>query len=118
MCERPLFRGHHAFAGSNGLVAAGYAPSKRHPNGGPLIYLTEIRNFEVQIRERTSLSEETILFPAPESEGGHSGGPVFGPGGGVVGAIIENYGDGERVVARSTNIIPLVQSLSFVAARG
>ncbi len=113
ICERPLFPGHHAFAGANGLISAGYAPSKRHPNGGPVVYLTEVVSFEVQVRERVSLNEETIIFPAPESEGGHSGGPIFGPGGGVVGAIIENFHDGERLVARGTNLAPLVDQLVF-----
>jgi hypothetical protein len=33
VCEKPLFPSHHAFAGTTGLLAAGYAPSKKHPNG-------------------------------------------------------------------------------------
>lgn len=113
ICERPLFPGHHAFAGTNGLVSAGYAPSKKQPNGNPVVYLTEIKSFELQVRERNALNEETIIFSAPESEGGHSGGPIFGSGGGVVGAIIENFHDGERLVARGTNLTPLVDQLAF-----
>jgi hypothetical protein len=115
-CERPLFPGHHAFAVTNGLLAAGYAPSKTDPNGGPVVYLTKIPTFEVQIRERPTFSEETVVFAASESEGGHSGGPVFGPGGGVVGAIIEHYREGETLMARATSIIPLLESLTFASA--
>ncbi|HEX8195685.1 MAG TPA: trypsin-like peptidase domain-containing protein [Pyrinomonadaceae bacterium] len=114
VCERPLFPSHLLFADTNGLLAASYAPSKRHLNGAPCVYLTEIPTFELQIRERQNFNEETIVFIASESEGGHSGGPIFGAGGGVVGVIIENFRDDKHVLARGTNIIPLVENLTLV----
>lgn len=113
VCDQPLFPGHHQFSGAQGLVAAGYAPSKKLHNGGPVVQVSQIESFEVQVRGRASVQEETIVFDAPESEGGNSGGPIFGAGGGVVGAIIENFRSGESLLARGTSIIPLTRHLSF-----
>ena len=114
ICDRPLYPGHHSLAGAKGLVFAGYAPSKPQASGQPAIYVNEIAKFEVQLRERSGYDEETILFAAPDSEGGHSGGPVFGEGGGVVGAIINRYHDGSRFVAQATSLAPLLARLRFV----
>jgi hypothetical protein len=47
--------------------------------------------FTVEVREREGLNEELVVFNAPRSEGGHSGGPIMGEGGGVVGVVIQNY---------------------------
>lgn len=63
------------------FIFAGYTPSKSS------IYVNEIARFEIQVRERTGYNEDTIFFDAPDAEGGHSGGPVFGEGGSVIGAI-------------------------------
>lgn len=113
ICKRPLFPAHHALAGADGLVFAGYAPSKPQPNGMPSIYVNQIPRFEVQLRGRSNFEEETILFAAPDSEGGHSGGPIFGAGGGVVGAIIDHFHDGHQLIARGTSLVPLISSLGF-----
>lgn len=77
------------------------------------MYVNRIVKFDIQLRGRDGYDEETIIFPAPDSEGGHSGGPIFGEGGGVVGAIIEHFHDGKHLVARGTSLMPLVAKLSF-----
>jgi len=118
VCQRPLFPGHHALAGTDGLVFAGYSPSKPQPRGVPSIYVNQILTFEVQFRERSGFNEETILFSAPESEGGHSGGPIFGLGGGVVGAIIDHFHNGQHFIARGTSLMPLVYQLGFGTSAG
>jgi len=113
VCDRPLFPAHHSLTGANGLVFAGYSPSKPQSSGQPSIYVNEIAQFEVQVRGRGAYDEDTILFAAADSEGGHSGGPVFGEGGGVVGAIINRYHDGSRFVAQATSLAPLLANLRF-----
>jgi hypothetical protein len=118
ICDRPLYPGHHALAGSNGLIFAGYTPSKSQASGKSSIYVNEITRFEVLVRERTGFNEDTILFDAPDAEGGHSGGPVFGEGGSVVGAIINRYQDGSRYVAQATSLVPLIASLQFDRGAG
>jgi hypothetical protein len=118
ICDRPLYPGHHALAGAKGLVFAGYAPSKPQASGGPSIYVNEIPTFRVQVRERRTFDEDTILFAAPDSEGGHSGGPVFGEGGGVVGAIINRFHDGAGFFAQATSLAPLLASLRFEGNAG
>jgi Trypsin-like peptidase domain len=113
ICDRPLYPGHHTLAGAKGLIFAGYAPSKPQASGQPSIYVNEIPQFQVQVRERGALSEDTILFAAPDAEGGHSGGPVFGEGGGVVGAVINRFHDGSSFVAQATSLAPLLAGLRF-----
>ena len=113
VCEYPLFPGHHQLAGTKGLISGGYSPSKKHPNGKPVVNLVHIKSFKEETRERAALNEETIVFEAPESEGGNSGGPIFDSGGSVVGAVIQNFWSGDVLFARGTSIIPLTNHLSF-----
>jgi hypothetical protein len=115
-CQYPLFPAHHAFASVEGLIAAGYAPSQRRETGHAAVHLTDVRDFSIEVRERAALNEETIVFEAPASEGGHSGGPIFGTAGGVVGVIIENFSANGMVMARGTNLTPLLQHLAFRGA--
>jgi hypothetical protein len=118
ICNRPLFPAHHSLAGSSGLICAGYAPSKTNPVGPAVFFINEIPSFESELRERTGLNEELIVFDAAFSEGGHSGGPIFGSGGGVVGAIIENFASGGSLRARGTSLAPLVRQLCFPRGDG
>lgn len=113
LCQRPLFPAHHALAGSNGLVCAGYSPSMSSPGDPAVLYVNEIPSFAVEVRDRHGLSEEIIVFDATFSEGGHSGGPVFGAGGGVVGAIIQNFYAGSQLRARATSLAPIVARLTL-----
>lgn len=112
-CGIPLFPAHHKFAGSTGLVVAGYMPSKTDPKNGLAVEMNHIPTFEIESRGRADLEEETICFRAPFAEGGNSGGPVFGAGGGVVGLVIQRYGDAENMFARATSISPLLSRLTF-----
>jgi S1-C subfamily serine protease len=111
-CEHPLYPAHHAFAGSNGLICAGFAPSQSTPQLGTML-VNHIPAFAVQVRERQGLNEELIVFDAPYSEGGHSGGPIFGEGGGVVGVIIQDYSENGTKKARGTSLAPLIAELRF-----
>jgi hypothetical protein len=113
LCPRPLFPAHHSLSGGSGLICAGYAPSKSAPGDPAVLYFNEISSFTTEIRDRGVLSEEMIVFDAPFSEGGHSGGPIFGVGGGVVGAIIQNFYLGSLLRARGTSLAPIVSHLTF-----
>jgi Trypsin-like peptidase domain len=117
LCMRPLFPAHHSLAGSSGLVCAGFAPSKS-ATGEPCVFVNEITSFQIEVRKRVELNEELVVFDASFTEGGHSGGPIFGAGGGVVGAIIENFRANGQMKARGTSLAPLVAHLGFVAPRG
>jgi S1-C subfamily serine protease len=113
-CERPLFPAHQAFAGQTGLITAGYRPTKTREFGGPTIEINNVPSFWSEQRDRSAGTEEVIYFDAQFSEGGHSGGPVFGSGGGVIGVVIENFREGDRVIARATSIAPIVARLNFL----
>lgn len=112
LCPRPLFPAHNSLVGSDGLVCAGFAPSRSAPEGG-VMYANNIPKFEVEFRERGAFKEEIIVFDAPFSEGGHSGGPIFGAGGGVVGVMIQNFYDGPVLRARATGLAPILVHLTF-----
>jgi hypothetical protein len=77
------------------------------------MYANNIPKFEVEFRERGAFKEEIIVFDAPFSEGGHSGGPIFGAGGGVVGVMIQNFYDGPVLRARATGLAPILVHLTF-----
>ena len=78
-----------------------------------MLYFNQIPSFTTEVRDRGILSEDMIVFDAPFSEGGHSGGPIFGAGGGVVGAIIHNFYVGYVLRARGTSLAPIVAHLTF-----
>ena len=113
VCMRPLFPSHHSLAGAGGLVCAGYAPSKTAEHGAYVVFVNEIPRFDVELRERDGLNEDLVVFDAEFSEGGHSGGPIFGSGGGVVGAIVESFRQESRLLARGTSLLPIVHYLGF-----
>ncbi len=112
-CKHPLFPAHIAFAGQTGLVTAGYRPTKTTESGGISIEVNSVPSFWSERRDRTVGTEEVICFDAQFSEGGHSGGPVLGTGGGVIGVVIENFREGDRLIARATSIAPIVARLHF-----
>ena len=114
LCDRPLYPAHHSLAGSRGLICAGFAPSKSTSEAGTVL-VNHIPSFTVEVRERRSLKEELVVFDAPYSEGGYSGGPIFGEGGGVVGVIIQNYSENGTLRARGTSLAPLISELRFPA---
>lgn len=117
LCRRPLFPAHHTLAGATGLVCAGYAPSRTQTGTPPVVFVNAIPSYTVETRERTGFLEELVVFDASYSEGGHSGGPILGSGGGVVGAIVENYHEGSRLIARGTGVVALIESLGFPSQR-
>jgi S1-C subfamily serine protease len=107
-CDAPLFPSHHQFSGSKGLITAGYARTK-----GLVIEVNRIDSFDTERRDRVDGSEELIVFDAPFADGGHSGGPVFGEGAGVVGAVIEDFPVENGRRARATSLRPLLRQLEF-----
>ena len=113
-CKVPLFPSHERFAGGQGLICCGYAPSRSSPADGRYeLFVNSVPEYEREVRSRSDLEEELVIFKAPFAEGGHSGGPVFGEGGGVVGAIIELFQREGVEFARATSILPLLRHLTF-----
>lgn len=109
----PLYPGHERFTGSAGLICVGYAPSLGKVNGSAHLFVNEITKYERETRSRRSVEEELITFSAPFLEGGHSGGPVLGEGGSVVGVIIQGFGGESGYCGRATGIHPILDSLRF-----
>lgn len=107
-CRVPLFPAHHGFAGQNGLIVAGFAPSKSVGNTHSIL-VNRIESFQMETRERTTGNEDVVIFQAGLSESGFSGGPVLGSGGGVVGVVIEGWESG----GRATVVEPLLRQLVF-----
>lgn len=107
-CRVPLFPAHHGFAGQNGLIVAGYAPSRALGNARSVL-VNRIESFQMETRERTTGNEEVVIFQVGLTESGSSGGPVLGSGGGVVGVVIEAWESG----GRATVVEPLLRQLAF-----
>lgn len=113
-CKTPLYPSDQHLAAQDGLRYWGYAPSLSHPDrslyavfvGGPAEYVDE------PARERNDGTERLLRFEGLPYEPGHSGGPVIGTWGGVVGVIIE--GDNkEGGWFRATEISALLPFVSF-----
>jgi S1-C subfamily serine protease len=111
-CETPLYPAHHEFVGKEGFITVGYKPSKNTANGFS-VEANTVPSFTIELRERADGNEEVLIFPANFAEGGHSGGPVLGAGGGVVGVIIEDFSNAEGQFARASSIKPLLDRLAF-----
>jgi Trypsin-like peptidase domain len=112
-CNIPLFPAHHKFAGAGGLVTVGYRPSKNTKEYGRTIEVNHVATFDTEQRDRPDGREELVIFQADFAEGGHSGGPVLGVGGGVVGVVIEYFDSGKGWRVRATAIEPLLRKLTF-----
>lgn len=114
-CDVPLFPGFEMHTGKRGLVCCGYAPSLSDRQAGRnTIFVNQVESYEREGRMRDSGDESLIVFNAPWMEGGHSGGPVFGEGGGVVAVLIELLRLDEGVArARATSILALLRFLNF-----
>lgn len=112
-CKVPLFPAHHKFAGSDGLIAAGYTPSKTVEQHGLTIVVNNVPVFVMEQRERPEGVEELVVFEVDFAESGHSGGPVLGLGGGVVGVVIELFERDAVRRVRATAIEPLLRELTF-----
>ena len=112
-CKSPLFPAHHALAGLDGLVVAGYAPSLTSGISRS-IFVNYVPSFETELRERVDGNEEVVVFQSNFTEPGHSGGPVFGAGGGVAGVVIERSETGR---SRATSLAPLLQQLRFPSSQ-
>ena len=74
--------------GKNGFIRLAYAPSL---SGGKntTFDASHIIEYEIEIRERDIGNETIISFEDNAAEGGNSGAPLCGEGGGVVGVIIQ-----------------------------
>jgi hypothetical protein len=114
----PLFPSYERYTGEKGLIYCGWAPSLNHQGRRPYSLLAApVQSYEREQRTRDAGDESLIVFDAPSMELGHSGGPVFGEGGGVVAVIIDRIAtDNEGVRARATSILHLLRFLSFPAS--
>jgi Trypsin-like peptidase domain len=117
-CDVPLFPGYEEYTGGKGLVCCGYAPSRRRSDERPYPLLTsDVLTYDREERIRDHGDESLIVFDHPDMELGHSGGPVFGEGGGVVAVLIDRMRPSDGVVrARATSIISLLEFLTFEAS--
>ena len=114
-CDVPLFPSFEEYTGLKGLLACGYAPSLSSVEESRYtLHLNHVPSYEREKRIRDTGEEALITFDAPWMEGGHSGGPVFGEGGGVVAVLIEKVQNNDGLVsARATSILHLLRFLTF-----
>lgn len=111
ICRYPLASGYASLTGSKGLFCIGYSPTKTELHKRPSLYVNDVSSFEHEARERDFGIEELIIFEAPYSEGGHSGGPILGEGGSIVGVTIQNFRQNDKIYVRATSTAPLVDQL-------
>lgn len=115
ICSYPLAPSHERMVGAQGLVCAGYSPTRS--DKAKRTYTMEFNSITSYTRERRERkgneAEDLILFQAPYAELGHSGGPILGSGGTVVGVVIEDFPCEGKTCARATSLHPLVAMLDF-----
>jgi hypothetical protein len=112
-CEMPLLPSYVRFTGQEGLYSIGYRPSLTvQSNPGYCAEVNLVQKWEIERRTRKSV-EEAILFPSEYVEGGHSGGPLLGLGGGVVGIVVEAIQSMGEPYARGTSILSLLDGLEM-----
>lgn len=114
-CDVPMFPSFEEYTGQRGLVYCGFAPSLSYMSSRKhIIHVNRTVSYEREERNRQTGDESLIVFDAPEMEGGHSGGPVFGEGGGVTAVLIELIrSENGATRARATSIIHLLRFLTF-----
>lgn len=110
---KPLFAGYSSLTGSKGLICVGYSPTQSKLQEAAVLYVNSVVQFENESRERHFGLEELVVFEAAYSEGGHSGGPLLGEGGAVVGVVIQNFSANGKTYARATSLHPLLAVLRF-----
>jgi hypothetical protein len=113
LCKIPLFPAYVRFTGKQGLISAGYKPSSSQKDERLFsIVVNCVETWEIEHRSRINSEEEIIIFPS-DIEQGHSGGPLFGQGGGVVGIVIEIFEQEGKSYARGTSILSLLDGIEI-----
>ena len=113
-CRTPLFPAYVRFTGQQGLVSVGYKPSLTRRDEDPYsLQANAVNRWELEQRSRKESEEEVIIFPAPDVERGHSGGPLLGQGGAVVGVVIEGFTRDDQPFARATSILSLLNGFEI-----
>lgn len=92
-CGVPLYPSDQRLSGRHGLQYWGYAPALSDKRAHRyVVAVVDIPSYECDPpRERADGLEWILRFDSDLSEGGHSGGPVLGAGGGVVAVITEGH---------------------------
>jgi S1-C subfamily serine protease len=96
------------------LLCVGYKPSLGFSDdrrGTP--FVSPVAEFEETRRQRDGHEETLFMFPAPDGEPGHSGGPLLTADGRVLAAIINGIDIGGRYFLRATAIGALGERLGF-----
>jgi hypothetical protein len=94
------------------LLCVGYKPSLSHPKDGRYTsFVSRVAGFEETRRQRDGYEERLFMFPAPDGEPGHSGGPLLTASGRVLGVIINGIDIGGRYFLRATSIAPLAAEM-------
>lgn len=118
LCNRPFYPAHLPVENNEKLFALGYSPTA---SGFDRIQfkMISISKFRKEFRDRDEGTEEIVEFDFNGSEGGNSGGPVFGDGAGIVAVIghsVEAKEDdtGSTLVkVRASSIQSIIDSLEF-----
>lgn len=111
VCKTPLFPSDEYYTGKQGLFCVGYSPSNsNHESEQFGVCINHIPEFQYETRTRDDGDEKLIVFDASYAEGGHSGGPVLGEAGGVIGVIIEAN---SSAFVKATSIHSLISYLKF-----
>jgi hypothetical protein len=114
LCRYPLAPSHERLVGAKGLVCVGYSPSQSDKVAHRYVMqFNPISAYSRETRTR-SADEDLVVFEAPYAEGGHSGGPVLGEGGTVVGVMIQSFMADGKTLMRATGVHPLVADVDFL----